>query len=94
MLPGGKGGGGSPPPPCGAPALGGMANEGGIAGGIVPGGGTGGKPGGGMPTESTQKAVSVTLLMLTAHQGLLPLMTGFSHSSRLENVVSLKLLCV
>lgn len=63
MLPGGKGGGpgGSPPPPCGAPALGGMANEGGIAGGIVPGGGTGGKTGG-MPAESTQKDVGVTLL--------------------------------
>lgn len=63
MLPGGKGGGGSPPPPCGAPAFGGMANEGGIVGGIVPGGGTGGKPGGGMPAESTQKDVSVTLFM-------------------------------
>lgn len=57
MLPGGKGGGpgGRPPPPCGAPPLGGMANEGGIAGGIVPGGGTGGNPGGGMPAENTSK---------------------------------------
>lgn len=60
MLPGGKGGGGSPPPPCGAPAFGGMPIEGGIVGGIVPGGGTGGKPGGGIPVESTQKDVSET----------------------------------
>lgn len=66
MLPGGKGGGGSPPP-CGAPAFGGMPIEGGIDGGIVPGGGTGGKPGGGIPVKSTQKDVSVTSYMqLTA----------------------------
>lgn len=56
MFPGGKGGGpggGAPPPACGpgAPAFGGMDIEGGIAGGIDPGGGTGGKPGGGMPAQ-------------------------------------------
>lgn len=54
MLPGGNGGGpgGGPPPPCGpdVTATGGIAIEGGIDGGIDPGGGTGGKaPGGGMP---------------------------------------------
>lgn len=54
MLAGGKGGGpgGGPPPPCGPgfPADGGMAIDGGIFGGIDPGGGTGGKAdGGGMP---------------------------------------------
>lgn len=54
MLPGGKGGGGSPPPPC-APAFGGMPIEGGMAA-IVPGGGTGGKPGGGMPAEYASKS--------------------------------------
>lgn len=56
MLPGGNGGGpggGPPPPPCwpGAPAFGGMPIEGGIDGGIDPGGGTLGKPGGGMPAQ-------------------------------------------
>lgn len=48
MLPG-KGGGGSPPPPCWPPELRDMDIEGGIDGGIDPGGGRLGKPGGGMP---------------------------------------------
>lgn len=68
MLPGGKGGGpGGRPPPCGAPALG-MANEGGIAGGIVPGGGTGGNPGGGMPAENTHQSVTLLIWVITVHQ--------------------------
>lgn len=64
MLPGGKGGGpggGPPPPPCwpGAPAFGGMPIEGGIDGGIDPGGGTLGKPGGGMPGMGIPDPIAV-----------------------------------
>lgn len=70
MLPGGKGGGpgGGPPPPCGPgpPAFGGIFIEGGIAGGIDPGGGTGGKPGGGMPAE-TQVVFTIIILVIISY---------------------------
>lgn len=64
-MPPGKGGGpGGSPPPCWPPAFGGMFIEWGIDGGIDPGGGTLGKPGGGMPAQKQVVFTSYYIVLM------------------------------